>query len=79
MPKKYIFNKKVTPNFYFSAQKPARETYSGHSWGQECPQEDCPLQDKFQATPMFKTTKKLMEMHRESSDEKSEISASNLS
>jgi len=32
MPKRYIFNKKVPPNFYFSAQKSAREAYSGHSW-----------------------------------------------
>ena len=28
MPKKYIFNKKIAPNFYFSAQKPAREAYT---------------------------------------------------
>ena len=34
MPKKCIFNnnKKVAPNFHFSALKPAREAYSGHSW-----------------------------------------------
>ena len=30
---KVHFNKNVVPNFYFSAQKPAREAYSG----QECP------------------------------------------
>ena len=27
IPKKYVFNEKVAPNFYFSAQKPAREAY----------------------------------------------------
>ena len=55
MSKKYIFNEKVdAPNFYFSAQKPAREAYNDHSWVRSAPpQEECPLQDKFLAMPML--------------------------
>jgi len=53
---KYIFNKNSTEFLYFSAQNPAGETYSGHSGVRSAPpltQEECPLQDKFLATPAY--------------------------
>ena len=60
---KYIFNENSAKFLYCSAQNPAREIYSGHSWVGKAPlQEEHPLQDKFLATLMrvatlFITTK----------------------